>query len=316
MANSSSHNTATLGASLNNHAVVERHSPKISDYLELCKIKVVALLVLTALVGLALAPDVGRGYFVQLLSLAGIGLLSGSAAVINHVVDSKIDAKMTRTKNRPLVRRAVSRRQALIFSALIGALGFALLVFAANWLTAQLTLIALVGYAFVYTMFLKRATPQNIVIGGLAGAMPPLLGWISETGELAAQPWILVMIIFTWTPPHFWALAIHRKADYEKAKIPMLPVTHGIDFTKTCILLYSLLLTVVCCLPFLIHMSGYLYLSVAMLINAIFVYKAVALKLSETSYGALDLFKYSIIHLTLLFIALFLDKALIYMLAA
>lgn len=309
MANSISHNTARISSSLNKPSLVESSSPKISDYLELCKIKVVALLVLTALVGLALAPDMGRGYFLQLLSLLGIGLLSGSAAVINHVVDSKIDAKMVRTKNRPLVRRAVSRRQALIFSALIGVLGFSFLVFAANWLTAQLTLVALVGYAFVYTMFLKRATPQNIVIGGLAGAMPPLLGWISETGELAAQPWILVMIIFTWTPPHFWALAIHRKADYAKAKIPMLPVTHGIDFTKTCILLYSLLLTVVCCLPFLINMSGYLYLSVAMLINVIFIYKAVALKLSETSYGALDLFKYSILHLTLLFIALFLDKA-------
>lgn len=311
MANSISQNTATGSASLNHPPLVEISSPKISDYLELCKIKVVALLVLTALIGLALAPDMGRGYFVQLLSLLGIGLLSGSAAVINHVVDSKIDAKMLRTKNRPLVRRAVSRRQALIFSALIGALGFSLLVFAANWLTAQLTLLALVGYAFVYTMLLKRATPQNIVIGGLAGAMPPLLGWISETGQLAAQPWILVMIIFTWTPPHFWALAIHRKADYAKAKIPMLPVTHGTDFTKTCILLYSLLLTVICLLPFLIHMSGYLYLSVATLINVIFIYKAAALKLSETSYGALDLFKYSILHLTLLFIALFLDKALI-----
>ncbi|MFT6140913.1 MAG: protoheme IX farnesyltransferase [Psychromonas sp.] len=310
MANSLSHNTATVSTSLNKTPLVGRHAPNISDYLELCKIKVVALLVLTALVGLALAPDMGRGYFVQLLSLLGIGLLSSSAAVINHIVDSKIDAKMTRTKNRPLVRKAVSRRQALIFSAAIGTLGFCFLVFAANWLTAQMTLFALVGYAFVYTMFLKRATPQNIVIGGLAGAMPPLLGWISETGELAAQPWILVMIIFTWTPPHFWALAIHRKADYAKAKIPMLPVTHGIDFTKTCILLYSLLLTIVCFLPFLIHMSGYLYLSVTTLINVIFIYKAAALKLSETSYAALDLFKYSILHLTLLFIALFADKFL------
>jgi heme o synthase len=310
MANSVSRNTATLSALSNQSHLVENSSPKISDYLELCKIKVVALLVLTALVGLALAPDMGRGYFVQVLSLLGIGLLSSSAAVINHIVDSKIDAKMLRTKKRPLVRRAVSRQQALLFSALIGTLGFILLVFSANWLTAQLTLFALVGYAFVYTMFLKRATPQNIVIGGLAGAMPPLLGWISETGELAAQPWILVMIIFTWTPPHFWALAIHRKNDYEKAKIPMLPVTHGIDFTKTCVLLYSLLLTIVCCLPFLIHMSGYLYLCIATVINVIFIYKAAALKLSATSYGALDLFKYSIIHLTLLFIALFLDKAL------
>ncbi|HEY5715181.1 MAG TPA: heme o synthase [Psychromonas sp.] len=309
MANSVSNNTIRRASALNNSDSLHTTSPRIADYLELCKIKVVALLVLTALVGLALAPDMGRGYFVQILSLLGIGLLSGSAAVINHIVDSKIDAKMARTKKRPLVRRVVSRRQALLFSAAIGTLGFALLIFAANWLTAQLTLFSLVGYAFIYTIFLKRATPQNIVIGGLAGAMPPLLGWVSETGVLAAEPWLLVMIIFTWTPPHFWALAIHRKADYEKAEIPMLPVTHGIDFTKTCVLLYSLLLAVVCCLPFLIHMSGYLYLAIATLLNLIFIYKAAKLKLSEKSYGALDLFKYSIVHLTILFIALFLDRA-------
>lgn len=309
MTNSAINNTTSVIAVLNNEASVDNQSPRISDYLQLCKIKVVALLVLTALVGLALAPDMGRSYFVQILSLLGIGLLSSSAAVINHIVDRKIDAKMARTKNRPLVKRIVSRQQALLFSAVLGTFGFFLLVFAANWLTAQLTFFALVGYAFIYTIFLKRATPQNIVIGGLAGAMPPLLGWISETGALAAEPWLLVMIIFIWTPPHFWALAIDRKADYEKAKIPMLPVTHGIEFTKTCILLYSLLLAIVCTLPFLIHMSGYLYLGTAMVINAIFVYKAVKLKLSVKSYGALELFKYSIVHLTILFIALFLDKA-------
>ncbi|WP_372880247.1 heme o synthase [Psychromonas sp.] len=309
MANSVSNNSLKTASANIHRASVCKNTPRTGDYLELCKIKVVALLVLTALVGLALAPDMGRGYFVQTLSLLGIGLLSASAAVINHIVDNKIDAKMVRTKNRPLVRRVVSRQQALLFSAVIGTLGFVLLVFAANWLTAQLTLFSLVGYAFIYTIFLKRATPQNIVIGGLAGAMPPLLGWVSETGVLAAEPWILVMIIFTWTPPHFWALAIHRRADYAKAKIPMLPVTHGVDFTKTCVLLYSLLLAIVCCLPFLIHMSGYLYLTIAILINVVFIYKAARLKLSDQSYGALDLFKYSIIHLTILFIALFLDKA-------
>ena len=310
MADSLISNTANVEVSNTKRATSYHISPTIRDYLELCKIKVVALLVLTALVGLALAPDVGRGYFVQLLSLLGIGLLASSAAVINHIVDSEIDAKMARTKNRPLVKKRVSRPQALIFSALIGSLGFALLVFAANWLTAQFTLLALVGYAFVYTLYLKRATPQNIVIGGLAGAMPPLLGWLSETGTLAAEPWLLVMIIFTWTPPHFWALAIHRKADYEKAKIPMLPVTHGIDFTKTCVVLYSLLLTLVCFLPFLIHMSGYLYLGTVTIINALFVFKAIKLKYAENVQGAMALFKYSIVHLTILFIALFLDKAL------
>ena len=284
-------------------------SPQLKDYLELCKIKVVALLVLTALVGLALAPDVGRGYLEQALSLLGIGLLASSAAIINHIVDNKIDAQMLRTKNRPIVKKRVSRNQALLFSFSLGSLGFALLLLAANGLTAILTLLALVGYALVYTIFLKRATPQNIVIGGLAGAMPPLLGCVSETGVLAAEAWLLVMIVFTWTPPHFWALAIHRRADYKKANIPMLPVTHGIEFTKTCLLLYTLLLTLVCLLPYLINMSGLFYLMAVTILNGTFIYKAAALKLAKNNYGAMALFKFSIWHLFFLFIALFVDKA-------
>jgi protoheme IX farnesyltransferase len=283
---------------------------KLKDYLELCKIKVIALLVLTAVIGAALAPDMGRGYIEQLLSLLGIGLLSSSAAVINHVVDSRIDAIMARTKNRPIVKKRVSRNRALVFSSILSITGFTLLVLFANWLTAYLTLFALLGYAVVYTLFLKRATPQNIVIGGLAGAMPPLLGWVSETGVLAAEPWILVMIIFTWTPPHFWALAIHRRADYARANIPMLPVTHGIDYTKTCLLLYTVLLTLVCVLPFLIQMSGYVYLFSALTLNGIFIYKAFLLKISPHHRSAFALFKFSIVHLTLLFIAFFADKLL------
>lgn len=281
---------------------------QLKDYLELCKIKVITLLVLTAIIGAALAPDMGRGYIEQLLSMLGIGLLSSSAAVINHIVDSRIDAIMARTKNRPIVKKRVSRNRALLFSAFLAITGFSLLVIFANWLTAYLTLFALVGYAVVYTLFLKRATPQNIVIGGLAGAMPPLLGWVSETGVLAAQPWILVMIIFTWTPPHFWALAIHRRADYAKANIPMLPVTHGVDYTKTCLLLYTVLLTLVCVLPFLIHMSGYFYLLSALLLNGIFMYKAIRLKICTHNRHSYALFKFSIVHLTLLFIAFFIDK--------
>ena len=283
---------------------------KLKDYLELCKIKVITLLVLTAVIGAALAPDMGRGYIEQILSLFGIGLLSSSAAVINHVVDSRIDAIMARTKNRPIVKKRVSRARALTFSGILSIIGFTLLVVFANWLTAYLTLFALLGYAVVYTLFLKRATPQNIVIGGLAGAMPPLLGWVSETGALAAEPWILVMIIFTWTPPHFWALAIHRRADYAKANIPMLPVTHGIDYTKTCLLLYTILLTLVCVLPFLIHMSGYVYLFSGLILNGIFIYKAILLKMSAHNRNAFALFKFSIVHLTLLFIAFFVDKLL------
>lgn len=284
---------------------------KLKDYLELCKIKVITLLVLTAVVGAALAPDMGRGYIEQILSLFAIGLLSSSAAVINHIVDSRIDAVMARTKNRPLVKKRISRQHALMFSAVLAITGFVLLVIFANWLTAYLTLFALLGYAVVYTLFLKRATPQNIVIGGLAGAMPPLLGWVSETGVLEAQPWILVMIIFTWTPPHFWALAIHRRADYAKANIPMLPVTHGIDYTKTCLLLYTILLSLVCILPFLIHMSGYLYLFCTLILNTLFIYKAVLLKLTTHNRNAYALFKFSIVHLTLLFCAFFVDKLLI-----
>ncbi|MGO2076639.1 MAG: heme o synthase [Pseudoalteromonas sp.] len=281
------------------------------DYLAISKFKVVAMLVLTAWVGLALAPDVGRGIGVQLISLLGIGLLSAAAAVINHVVDSEIDSKMARTRHRPVAKGRLSKLHALSFAGVIGVSGFIMLMVWANPKTAVLTLFALVGYAFIYTSFLKRATPQNIVIGGLAGAMPPLLGWVSETGQMAAAPWLLVMIIFTWTPPHFWALAIARKSDYERAKIPMLPVTHGIDFCKTCVIAYSILLALVCVLPYLIGMSGEAYLAVASLLNGIFIYKAIKLKVAPKEGTAMDLFRFSIIHLMILFVALFVDKWLV-----
>ena len=266
------------------------------------------MLVLTAWVGLALAPDVGRGIAVQFISLLGIGLLSGAAAVINHVVDSEIDTKMARTRHRPVAKGRLSKTHALSFAGVIGVAGFIMLMLWANTLTAVLTLFALVGYAFIYTSFLKRATPQNIVIGGLAGAMPPLLGWVSETNQMAAAPWLLVMIIFTWTPPHFWALAIARKSDYERAKIPMLPVTHGIDFCKTCVVAYTILLALVCVLPYLIGMSGDIYLVGACVLNALFLYKAVKLKLAPSDDTAMDLFRFSIVHLMVLFVILFIDK--------
>jgi protoheme IX farnesyltransferase len=253
----------------------------------------------------------GRGLFVQLASLLGIGLLSAAAAVINHVVDSEIDSKMARTRHRPVAKGRLSKQHALSFAAIIGSLGFTMLIVWANTLTAVLTLFALVGYAFIYTSFLKRATPQNIVIGGLAGAMPPLLGWVSETGHMAAAPWLLVMIIFTWTPPHFWALAIARKSDYERAKIPMLPVTHGIEFCKTCVVAYSILLALVCVLPYLIGMSGVIYLLAACGLNTVFIYKALKLKIAPKDDTAMDLFRFSIVHLMLLFIALFIDKWLV-----
>jgi len=280
----------------------------LQDYLAISKFKVVAMLVLTAWVGLALAPDVGRGIGVQMISLLGIGLLSAAAAVINHVVDSEIDSKMARTRHRPVAKGRLSKTHALTFAASIGIAGFIMLMVWANTLTAILTLFALVGYAFIYTSFLKRATPQNIVIGGLAGAMPPLLGWVSETNQMAAAPWLLVMIIFTWTPPHFWALAIARKSDYERAKIPMLPVTHGIDFCKTCVVAYSVLLALVCVLPYLIGMSGGIYLVGACALNSVFMYKAIKLKFAANNDKAMDLFRFSIVHLMVLFVILFIDK--------
>ncbi|MDC9503313.1 MULTISPECIES: heme o synthase [unclassified Pseudoalteromonas] len=290
------------------HPFIQRAYNLLQDYLAISKFKVVAMLVLTAWVGLALAPDVGRGIAVQFISLLGIGLLSGAAAVINHVVDSEIDTKMARTRHRPVAKGRLSKTHALSFAGVIGVAGFIMLMLWANTLTAVLTLFALVGYAFIYTSFLKRATPQNIVIGGLAGAMPPLLGWVSETNQMAAAPWLLVMIIFTWTPPHFWALAIARKSDYERAKIPMLPVTHGIDFCKTCVVAYTILLALVCVLPYLIGMSGGIYLVGACVLNALFLYKAVKLKLAPTDDTAMDLFRFSIVHLMVLFVVLFIDK--------
>ena len=282
------------------------------DYLAMCKAKVVLMLVLTAWVGLALAPDMGRHWALQLLSLGGIGLLAAAAAVVNHIVDHEIDAKMARTRHRPVAQGRVSETKALVFATAIGVLGYLMLTYSANTLAAVLTLAALVGYAIIYTLFLKRATPQNIVIGGLAGAMPPLLGWVSETAQLAAEPWLLVMIIFTWTPPHFWALAIAREADYRRAKIPMLPVTHGIEFTKTCILAYTVLLLLVGTVPYLIGMSGLIYLLSATVLNGLFIFYAWRLKQQVNNESAMAVFKFSILHLCVLFVALFVDKWFFY----
>lgn len=281
---------------------------RANDYIAICKSKVVLMLVLTAWVGLALAPDMGRTWIEQLMSLLGIGALSASAAAINHVVDRNIDKQMARTRHRPVATERLSTSQALRFAFILALIGTVLILTFSNWLCAVFTLAALVGYAVVYTSFLKRKTPQNIVIGGLAGAMPPLLGWISETGQLSAEPWLLVMIIFTWTPPHFWALAIARRNDYARANVPMLPVTHGVDFTKLCILIYTILMTLVCFLPYLIAMSGGVYLATACLLNGMFILKAFELYRNCTDMAAMSLFRFSIFHLLILFISLFVDK--------
>ncbi|MEJ6476042.1 heme o synthase [Pseudoalteromonas piscicida] len=289
----------------------QRITTLLKSYFGMCKFKVVCMLVITAWVGMALAPHSDKTLLSQVMSLLGIGLLSSSAAAINHIVDREIDKKMARTRNRPLATESVSVSSALIFASILAVLGYALLTIFANQLCALLTLAALVGYAVVYTLLLKRATPQNIVIGGLAGAMPPLLGWVSETGQLGAEPWLLVMIIFAWTPPHFWALAIARKRDYEKAKVPMLPVTHGDEFTKLCVLFYTILLTLVCLLPYLVGMSGWIYLLCSGAANVAFIYKATKLMKTNSLEYAMRVFYFSIWHLLIVFVALFVDKAFI-----
>jgi len=277
------------------------------DYYELTKPRVVMLLLLTALVGMCLATPTWVDPIILTAGMLGIGLLSSAAAVINHVVDHRIDSIMARTFNRPVARGKVSVNKALAFAGILGVLGFLSLALFVNMLTAWLTLASLVGYAVVYTMYLKRATPQNIVIGGLAGAAPPLLGWTAVTGEIHAYGLLLVLIVFTWTPPHFWALAIHREKDYAKAEIPMLPNTHGIEFTKTCVVLYTVLLCAVCALPYLTGMSGGLYLLGSSLLNAYFMYMALKLKFKPSPTTAMETFKFSILHLMLLFVILLVD---------
>ncbi|BAN45790.1 heme o synthase [Metapseudomonas resinovorans] len=280
------------------------------DYLELTKPKVVVLMLITSLVGMFLATRAGVPWTVLVFGNLGIGLCAGAAAAINHVVDRRIDSIMARTLKRPVVNGRVSPVAALAFAFVLAVAGQALLLAFTNELTAWLTLASLMGYAVLYTGFLKRATPQNIVIGGLAGAAPPLLGWVAVTGHLSAEPLLLVLIIFAWTPPHFWALAIHRKEEYAKADIPMLPVTHGEHYTKVHILLYTLVMFAVSLLPYAIHMSGALYLVCAVVLGARFLQWAWVLYRDSKPHAAIRTFKYSIAYLFLLFIALLVDHYL------
>lgn len=279
----------------------------LKDLLQLTKPKVVVMLVITAIVGMVLSQPSLPPLDLMIIASLGIGLLSSAAAALNHVIDQNIDTKMARTQNRPLAKGRISNTTALVFSIFLAVSGFVLLHELVNPLTAWLTLASLFGYAVVYTLILKRLTPQNIVIGGLAGAMPPLLGWTAMTGELHAHAYFLVMIIFTWTPPHFWALAIFRVKDYSKANIPMLPVTHGVEFTKNAVVLYTLLLFVVCLLPYLVGMTGIIYLVSACALNLMFLRYAILLKIKQQKNFAFDTFKFSIWHLLWLFIALLLD---------
>jgi heme o synthase len=281
------------------------------DYLELCKPNVVALMILTSLIGMLLATNQMVPLDVLVLGNLGIALCAGSAAAVNHIVDRQIDDKMARTHNRPIARGRIEPYQAVLFALGTGVVGMAILLIYINQITAWLTLASSIGYAFVYTMYLKRATPQNIVIGGLAGAAPPLLGWTAVTGEIHYNALLLVLIIYAWTPPHFWALAIHRKDDYAKAEIPMLPVTHGERYTKINIVLYTLLLIIITVLPFLTGMFGWLYLSGALLLGAGFLYWSLVMLLGEDDQSGMKTFKYSITYLMVLFCIMLLDHYLV-----
>ncbi|RFA39644.1 protoheme IX farnesyltransferase [Alkalilimnicola ehrlichii] len=280
------------------------------DYLELCKPGVVALMVFTAVVGMLLVDPQYIHWQPMLLACIGIALSAGSAAAINHLVDRQVDAQMARTRARPLPTGNIRTVEAVAFAIILGVAGLAVLFFWVNPLTALLTFLSLIGYAFIYTLYLKRATPQNIVIGGAAGAAPPVLGWTAMEGAINEYSLLLFLIIFVWTPPHFWALAIHRREEYAKVDIPMLPVTHGDRFTRLQILLYTVLLFLVTLLPYLTGMSGLIYLAGAMLFGALYIYYAIQLKVSDDPALPMQAFRFSITYLMGIFAALLLDRYL------
>jgi len=277
------------------------------QYYVLCKPKVVLLIVFTAIVGMLLSTPGLVPWDALVFGTLGIGLAAASGAAVNHWVDQRIDRVMERTSGRPLPSGQLESRQALTFAIGLGVLAMLILLLLVNPLTALLTFISLIGYAVIYTMFLKRSTPQNIVLGGAAGAAPPVLGWTAVTGEMNSDALLLFLIIFIWTPPHFWALAIKRREEYARAEIPMLPVTHGVAFTKLQILLYTLMLVAVTLLPFITKMSGLIYLAGAIALGVGFLRHAVALYRSESDGQAIKTFTYSILYLSLLFAFLLAD---------
>ena len=286
-------------------------SSRFTQFLALTKPRVVSLIVFCAVIGMFLAVPFGaldmRFAIVALAATAGIALVAGSAAAINCLVEQKIDAVMARTRGRPLPRGDLTPAQTLAFAAILGGGGLALLYYEVNPLTMWLTLATFVGYAIVYTVVLKPMTPQNIVIGGASGAMPPVLGWVAVTGDISFQALLLFLIIFAWTPPHFWALALYRKHEYAKAGVPMLPVTHGDKFTRLHVLLYTVILTAVTLLPFATRMSGLIYVVAAVALDAVFLYYAIRIYRDYSDRLARTTFRYSILYLTLLFAALLID---------
>ena len=302
-----------MGAIINTEEIAAsqvNRQPAWSDYLELCKPRVVALMLICAVVGMALASSNIPSLELIIATLVGVALVAASAAVVNHIADARIDALMARTQNRPIATGRVSSRGAILLSVITGALGFAILWFAVNPLTAWLNLASWAGYGFVYTYFLKRATPQNIVIGGLFGAAPPLFGWTAVTNSIDPEGLLLVLIIFVWTPPHFWSLALERKEEYALVNVPMLPVTHGESFTRLQILLYTFLLLAVSLVPFLIGMFGYLYFFSALLLGLVFLFWGFRLMKPSNTDAPMATFKFSILYLALLFGAMLVDHYL------
>ncbi|HSW69237.1 MAG TPA: heme o synthase [Gammaproteobacteria bacterium] len=279
----------------------------IRDYIELCKPRVVMLMILTSVVGMCLAPAKSIPLVPLIFGNLGIAFVAGAAATLNHIADQHIDKLMRRTQFRPIVQGKITTRHSIVFAMLLFFTGMMILLYFTNLLTASLTFLSLIGYALGYTIYLKYATPQNIVIGGIAGAIPPLLGWTAVTGSVSPEALLLVLIIYIWTPPHFWSLAIHRFDDYQKAKVPMLPNTHGIPFTKLSILLYTILLVLATLLPYLIGMSGTIYFVGVTIANFVFLLHVIRLFFSDDRRHAMASFKYSIYYLGILFLLLLID---------
>jgi protoheme IX farnesyltransferase len=277
------------------------------NYYELTKPRVVALIVFTALVGMLLAVPGRIPWQPLVFGSIGIWLAAASAAAINHLLDRRADAIMARTKNRPLPQGKIAAGPALLFAIILALLSMLVLVSMVNTLTAALTFLSIIGYAIIYTAYLKRATPQNIVVGGAAGAMPPVLGWVAVTGDVHPYSLLLFLIVFIWTPPHFWALAVNRRKEYSEVDIPMLPVTHGVEFTHLQITLYTILLLLVTLLPWLTGMSGLTYLAIVLLLNARFLFLAIKLQLTGSDTVAIRTFLFSITYLMILFAALLAD---------
>jgi len=282
----------------------------IHDYIELCKPRVVMLMIITSIVGMCLAPTSSFPVIPLIWGNLGIALVASAAATLNHVADQHIDKLMKRTEHRPIVQGRVTVKKSIYFAAVLAVTGMLILFIFINSLTAILTFFSLIGYAGFYTLYLKHATPQNIVIGGIAGAIPPLLGWTAVTNTISPEGLLLVLIIYVWTPPHFWALAIYRLEDYAKANIPMLPHTHGVAYTKLNILLYTILLACVSSLPFIIYMSGMVYFIGVTCANIVFIYHVLRLYWSDDSVCALRTFHYSIHYLGIVFLLLLVDHYL------